>query len=130
MRNWKYEFTELQNQIEAFGKKADALAKAYAEAEDFTLKFLKQCSKHHIKLVSIGTRTNLIDAARDWPFDCSNSVFASGNSRDGWPAIWSVVEEMGISGGAGNSSQHQVCCGAKLVEGVYEFKDKKLRKIE
>lgn len=130
MRDFGYEFGELKKQIEALNKKADALAKAYAEAEDFTLRFLKQCSKHHIKLVSIGTRTKQIDSARDFPFGCAGSVFADGKDKDGWPVIWRVVEEMGISGGAGNEGQHQVCVGAKLIAGVYEFKDKKWRKIE
>jgi hypothetical protein len=130
MRNFGYEFDNLKKQIEDLNKKANDLANAYAEAEDFTLRFLKRCSKHKIKLVSIGTRTRQIDSARDFPFDCSGSVFADGKSKDGWPVIWSVVEEMGISGGAGNSGQHQVCSGAKLIEGVYEFKDKKWHKIE
>lgn len=128
--NWGYKFSELQNQIKNLNEKADALANAYAEAEDFTLRFLKQCSKHHIKLVSIGTRTELIDSSKNFPFGCSGSVFAEGIDRDGWPVIWSVVEEMGISGGAGNGGQHQVTCDAKLIDGVYEFKDKKWRKIE
>lgn len=50
---WGYKFTELQNQIKSLEEKANNLAEAYAEAEDFTLRFLKCCSKHHIKLVSI-----------------------------------------------------------------------------
>ena len=101
-----------------------------AEAEDFTLRFLKCCSKHHIKLVSIGKRTNLIESTKSYPFRCDGSVFADGISRDGWPTIWGVVEEMRISGGAGNTGQHEVSCDAKLIDGVYEFKNKKWRKIE
>ena len=111
-------------------EKANSLAEAYAEAEDFTLRFLKCCSKHNIKTVSIGKRTGLIESAKNFPFGCGDSVFADGRGRDGWPAIWGVVNEMGISGGAGNAGQHQIYCGAKLIDGVYEFKDKKWRKIE
>ena len=129
MKNWGYEFNNLQNQVQALTERADALAKAYAEAEDFTLRFLKQCSKHKIKLVSIGTRTELIDSAKEFPFGCDGSVFADGYSKDGWPVIWRVVEEMGIDGGAGNTGQHQVLSSANLVSGVYEFKDKKWLKI-
>ena len=125
-----YKFDELQKQIECLVAKANSLAEAYAEAEDFTLRFLKCCSKHHIKLVSIGKRTNLIESTKSYPFDCEGSVFADGRDRNGWPAIWGIVEEMGISGGAGNTGQHQVTCDAKLIDGVYEFKDKKWRKIE
>lgn len=125
-----YKFDELKKQIECLEAKANSLAEAYAEAEDFTLQFLKCCSKHHIKFVSIGKRTNLIESTKSYPFCCGGSVFADGRDRAGRPAIWGIVEEMGISGGAGNSGQHQVTCDAKLIDGVYEFKDKKWRKIE
>ena len=127
---WGYKFTELQKQIECLEAKANSLAEAYAEAEDFTLRFLKCCRKHHIKLVSIGKRTELIESTKGYPFDCGGSVFADGITSDRWPTIWAVVEEMGISGGVGNGGQHQVTCDAKLIDGVYEFKDKKWRKIE
>ena len=125
-----YKFDELQKQINCLEEKANSLAEAYAEAEDFTFRFLKCCSKHNIKLVSIGKRTDLIESTKSYPFGCGGSVFADGRSSDGLPAIWGIVEEMGISGGVGNSGQHQVTCAAKLIDGVYEFKDKKWRKIE
>lgn len=125
-----YKFDELKKQIECLEAKANSLSEAYAEAEDFTLRFLKCCSKHHIEIVSIGKRTDLIESAKSWPFGCDGSVFADGRGRDGWPTIWGIVEEMGISGGAGNSGQHQVSCNAKLIDGVYEFKNKKWKKIE
>ena len=125
-----YKSVELQKQIKCLEEKANSLSESYAEAEDFTLRFLKCCSKHHIKLVSIGKRTDIIESTKNYPFGCGGSVFADGRTRYGWPAIWAVVEEMGISGGAGNTGQHQVICDAKLIDGVYEFKDKKWRKIE
>ena len=125
-----YKFDELQKQIERLDAKANSIAEAYAEAEDFTLRFLKCCSKHNIKMVSIGKRTDLIESSKSFPFGCGGSVFADGRDRDGLPAIWGVVNEMGISGGAGNTGQHQVSCDTKLIDGVYEFKDKKWRKIE
>lgn len=127
--NWEYKFTDLQGEIKHLEAKADALAKAYAEAEDFTVRFLKCCSKHHIKLVSIGKKTDLIKGSKSYPFGCGGGVFADEYNREGYPAIWRVVEEMGISGGAGNGGQHQVTREAKFVDGVYEFKDKKWRKI-
>ena len=125
-----YKFDELKKQIECLEAKANSLAESYAEAEDFTLRFLKCCSKHHINLVSIGKRTDIIESAKNFPFGRGNSVFADGRDRDGWPTICGVVGEMGISGGAGNTGQHQISCDAKLIDGVYEFKDKKWRKIE
>lgn len=128
--NWEYKFKDLQEEVKALEQKANALSESYAEAEDFTLRFLKCCRKHNIKTVSIGKRTDLIESAKNFPFGCGNSVFADGIGSDGWPTIWGVVNEMGISGGCGNSGQHQVSCDAKLIDGVYEFKDKKWRKIE
>ena len=125
-----YKFDELQKQIKCLEEKANSLAESYAEAEDFTLRFLKCCRKHNIKMVSICKRTDLIESSKSFPFGCGGSVFADGRDRDGWPTIWGVVNEMGISGCAGNTGQHQVSCDAKLIDGVYEFKDKKWRKIE
>ena len=127
--SWENKFKDLQEEVRELQERANSLAEAYAEAEDFTLRFLKCCSKHNIKLVSIGTRTELIESSKTYPFGCSGSVFAEGRSRDGWPTIWGIVEEMGISCGCGNGGQHQVNCDAKLIDGVYEFKDKKWRKI-
>lgn len=128
--NWEYKFKDLQEEVKALEQKANALSEPYAEAEDFTLRFLECCRKHNIKLVSIGTRTELIESSKTYPFGCCGSVFADGRSRDGLPTIWGIVNEMGISGGCGNSGQHQVSCDAKLIDGVYEFKNKKWRKIE
>ena len=121
----------LQNDIKLLNEKAEELAQAYAEAEDFTRKFLTQCSKHKIKLVSIGVRTDLIEGCKKYPWGCEGSVFAEGRSTDGFPSIWSVVEELDISGGAGNADQHQInqYAQSRIVDGVYEFKDKKWHKI-
>lgn len=127
--NWEYKFKDLQEEVRELQERANSLAEAYAEAEDFTLRFLKCCSKHHIKLVSIGKKTELIESSKTYPFGCDGSVFADDRSRDGWPTIWAIVEEMGISGGCGNTGQHQVSRDAKLIDGVYELKDKKWRKI-
>ena len=125
-------FKEIKQEIENLQKKADKLAVAYAEAEDFTEKFLKRCSDHKIKLVSIGVRTDLIEDCKDYPWGCEGSVFAEGRATDNYPAIWSVVEELDISGGVGNGYQHQInrYAQSKLIDGIYEFKDKKWHKIK
>ena len=127
-----YKFNEIKQEIKNLQEKADKLAIAYAEAEDFTEKFLKRCSAHKIKLVSIGIRTDLIKECKDYPWGCEGSVFAEGTARDGFPSIWSVVEELDISGGAGNRNQHQLngYAQSKLIDGIYEFKDKKWHKIK
>ena len=128
--NWGYKFSELQTQINTLQDKANCLAEAYAKAEDFTLKFLACCEKHHIDLVSIGQRTNRIQSSKTFPFDVSDSVFADGRDSRNIPHIWSVVSDMGISGGAGNGGQHQIRNSAKLIDGVYELKNGTWRKVE
>lgn len=129
--DWCGKFEELKGEISALSNKADKMAQAYAEAEDFTRKFLERCSAHKIKVVSIATRTKLIKECSDFPFSVEHSVFAEGESTDGFPKIWAVVDELDISGGCGNYNQHQVSGKAmsKLINGVYEFKDKKWNKI-
>lgn len=129
--DWSGKFEELKGEISALSCKADKMAQAYAEAEDFTRKFLARCSAHKIKVVSIATRTKLIKECSGFPFSVEYSVFAEGESTDGFPKIWSVVDELDISGGCGNYNQHQVSGKAmsKLINGVYEFKDKKWNKI-
>lgn len=101
-------------------------------ASKCTQKFLNECGKSGIKVVSIGKRTSRIPATESFPFGCSGSVFQDKGVRDrnGWPAIWGVVERLKISGGAGNSDQHQLNDNAKLCEGVYELKGKTWRKVE
>lgn len=127
-----YKFENLKSEIAELLIKADALAKSYAEAEDFTKEFLKQCSKHKIKVVSIGRRTNLIEESASWPFDPNTSVFAEGNDSSGWPAIWSVTEATGTSGGCGNHNQHALnkVGQTKLINGVYKFQDGKWMRVE
>ena len=118
-------------ELEGLKKSIADFVEAYEEARNFTKKFLDCCEKHGIDLVSIGVRTDKIQNCGTFPFGCDGSVFAEG--RDGkWPAIWSVVEEMKISGGAGNSNQHQISYKARmeLVDGVYKLKNGVWEKIE
>ena len=39
--NWEYKFKDLQEEVRKLEEKANSLTEAYAEAEDFTLRFLK-----------------------------------------------------------------------------------------
>lgn len=99
-----------------------SLRQEIKEYSKFTDTFLKKCNKAGIKKVGIG---KVLDES--WPFGSRGSVFTDGKIRGktNWPAIWGVVEEMGISGGCGNGGQHQVSSEAKLLEGIYELKDGK-----
>lgn len=136
LKNIEMDLYDLKESFEkqhlAIKDKYDSICQAYKEAEDFTKDFLKCCKKHKIKLVAINTTTELINSCGTYPFGYEGNVFADERVKDGWPAIWGVVEEMKISGGAGNTGQHQITRegSAKLVDGVYEYKNGKWRRLE
>lgn len=125
MRNYTYQISQLEKEL----KEIKASLKVSTK---FTQEFLNKCGEKGIKGVSIGMRSDRIESTKGYPFGHSGSVFSHpvGVKGDtGWPAIWQVVEEMKISGGAGNSDQHQVS-NDNLIEGVYELKGKTWRKVE
>lgn len=121
----------IDSELKSLKESIADFVEAYEEARNFTEKFLSCCEKHGIDLVSIGVRTDKIQNCGTFPFECDGSVFAEGEDG-GWPAIWSVVKEMKISGGAGNSNQYQISYKARmeLVDGVYKLKDGVWEKIE
>lgn len=122
MKDYRDKLNYIQEQL-------NTLKLELKDAEKQTIKFLSKCSEYEIKKVSIGKANN------DWPFNGNGSVFTFNNSRtpnskgESWPAIWGVVKELNISGGCGNTDQHQVS-NENLMEGIYEFKNKKWKRID
>lgn len=119
----------LREEMLVLEKRIGALENDLAEARTFTAEFLACCQKHGIETVAINCKSDLVESTKHWPFDYNGSVFADRDRDYGggqkWPAIWEVVKEMEISGGAGNNGQHQIG-GAKaymLIDGVYQLKD-------
>ena len=107
-------------------------------AKENTNRFLLECEKVGIKVVSIGTKTDKIKSSKEWgSFGHDGSIFADEYEKrkdgtKGWPAIWKVseaFEKEGYGYGCGNSGQHQFNC-AEFIEGVYEFKEGKWYLIE
>jgi hypothetical protein len=127
--DYKYRFEELKEQADALALDATAMLDKYNAACEFTSKFLATCSKHYIREVCIGVSNKIVPSSVAWPFNTSNSIFAMGNSENGWPKIWEIVEKMGIGGGCGNSDQHQ-SDNSNLVDGAYQHKDGKWIKID
>lgn len=103
------------------------LKKEYEETKNKTSEFLEICSKVGIKKVGISKRDDSFKESLGWGFSEKWSVFADERTEDGWPAVWKAVEIMDISGGCGNSGQHQISDKAThfLQEGIYEFKNGK-----
>jgi len=125
MRNFAYEIKNLEDKLKE-------IKTSLKSAEKFTQEFLNECGKVGITGVSVGVKSDRIEATKDFPFTCQNSVFQSPSGtkgKDSWVAIWGVVNKMGISGGCGNSDQHQVR-NDNLIQGVYELKGKTWRKVE
>jgi hypothetical protein len=116
--------------IEALQEQANSLAQAYAEAEDFTRKFLDCCKNHGIKTVAIQEENKAVKSSVGFGFGANGSVFAD-ERENGWPAIWGVCADMKISGGCGNGGQHQInySAQAKLVDGTYTLKNGTWKKI-
>lgn len=114
-------------QIEDAEVKLKTLQAELKDAKKQTTAFLKKCAEYDITKVYIGVSPE----EREWPFGGCGSVFTVGNAKapsGDWPAIWGVVEELGISGGAGNTDQHQVR-NENLIEGVYEVKNGNWRRV-
>ena len=124
MKDLSRELTKLKEGV----KTLEAELKVYSK---YTNEFLKECKKAGISVVSIGRATKRLERTLTYPFNTRGSVFSDNvKSSNGWPAIWTVVNKLGISGGCGNSNQHQVKSSALLMEGVYELKDGKWNKTE
>ena len=96
----------------------------YKNNVEFTTKFLKCCEENGIKKVGIQVIADDLKGSKNFPFGAAGNVFAD-ERLDGWPAIWKVCEDMKISGGCGNSGQHQISsnASAKFIDGIYELKD-------
>lgn len=121
----------IDSELKSLKESIADFAEAYEEARNFTEKFLDCCEKHGIDLVSIGVSTEQISGCETYPFSHKGSVFAEGRYNH-FPAIWTVVREMGIGWGAGNTNQHQISPEARLelIDGVYKLKDGVWEKIE
>lgn len=130
--NFDARFQNIVEKQEKLKAELDNVVAAYNEARSFTQSFLNCCTKHEISTVAINVRTKKIEESVSFPFDPCGSVFANGNNEHGFPKIWGVVSELNISGGCGNSAQHQIDCAAsaRLIDGVYELQDGVWHRLE
>jgi len=128
--NYGYKFKALQDKIEALRKEAEGVKKSFDDATAFTDKFLNLCKDHGLSKIAIGVTHDSVDGCKDWPWSGDGSVFSNDHREDGtWPTIWRVVKEANISGGCGNTMQHQADT-SRLVDGVYHLKNGKWHKLE
>jgi len=110
------------------------IEKSLKEAGTYTDAFLEVCKKHSIKKVAIGVPHSSVKSSIEWggAHRTSGSVFADAEDDGKWPSIWKVARDAGVSGGAGNSGQHQLSLNAQalLIEGVYHYKAGKWKRLE
>ena len=123
---------DLYNSLENLESEIKELKGKVKIGIEFTQEFLNKCGKAGYTRISIGKVSKKVPATVNFPFGSASSVFGfpSGTEDEtGCPAIWKVVEDLKISGGAGNSDQHQVE-NDNLIEGIFELKKGKWRRIE
>jgi hypothetical protein len=96
---------------------------------DLTYDLLKLCEKEGITKVCIYTCHHTIPYSTSWGNDNNSIITYPQNIRIGrWPAIWDIVDKLGIKNGAGNSDQHQVKLNI-LIKGVYIFDNRYWKQI-
>lgn len=121
---------DLQERVQRISEsildEVDRFNKKFAIATKNTEKFLRECQKVWIKLVSLWTETDLIPRTKTFPFWTYNSIFAEWeyagviwNAKR--PAIRSVAEKFEEWHWCWNTWQHSFDLD-EFVEWVYEFK--------
>lgn len=130
--DFEYKIQSLERNIKENEANILSLKDQFNKAKTFTSKFLDTCSEYGITKVSISKSDKSIPSSMNYPFSASGSVFAfqpkKVNSNSGWPPIWGVVKKLGISGGCGNSDQHQADT-SNLIDGVYHLKSGKWQRV-
>lgn len=128
--DFEREVESLGRSVEDITARQHKLAERLAEARAFTARFLQACSDNGITVAGVGKKHPKLGNEK-WPFSPGRSVFCEKDARtnDGWPAIWSVVNQLGIGDGAGNTGQHQADT-SKLIDGVYECRDGQWLRID
>ncbi len=102
-----------------------------------TEQFLAKCLELGLKRVCIGVANPIVPESMTFTFGPYNAVFglkrknAQTHDYNGWPAIWAVVNQLGIGGGCGNSNQHQVSpvAMAQLDLGAYVRQNGKWKRL-
>jgi hypothetical protein len=127
--NFELEIQRSESQLNDAVAEIKRIKEQLKDARVFTAQFLTKCKKYKITKVSIGRKHDSVESTVNWPFGHEGSVFSDDVECKMWPAIWRVVEEMGISGGCGNLNQHNANT-SRLIDGVYHLKDGKWMRVE
>lgn len=128
--NFDKKIYDMEQSLSEMKTSIKALKDEYLSCKKFTASFLSECGKSGISKVAIQRAHKSIPKSASFVFGVNNSVFTNDqHDENGWPAIWGVVERIGIGMGCGNSNQHQIDA-RRLVDGVYHLKDGAWNKID
>lgn len=132
--NFDRRIADIEQQIVSAQTSIAALKSELASARAFTERFLDDCASTGINKVAIRKSHKSVPPSVGFTFGPHSSVFQPRNVRDsdGWPAIWGVVKRMGISGGCGNSDQHQIVDepDRTLIDGVYHLRNGRWKRVD
>jgi len=109
---------------------AEQIEARIQQAKKNTEAILAACDSVGVTVVGIGAKSDDLKDSRGHPFGADGSIFADGRSkekwiqkggkveeRDGYPVAWEIARKSGLSGGCGNTGQHQIV--GEVLNGVY-----------
>lgn len=115
--------------IDQLSRRVESLREEYERAKIMTAHVLAAAEANGVDRIGINTIDKTVHETGNFPFAARGSLFAKGRHENGWPVVWKVASDAGISGGAGNTDQHQIQSVA-LVDGIYELRDGEWRMVE
>lgn len=134
-------FESKLKELERLVASAERIKKYVEDAAQNTAKILDACDALGVKRIGVGMRDQSFKDSAGHPFGASGSIFADGRGkevylnqdgtrteREGWPIAWGIARKSGLSGGAGNTGQHQI--SGPVIDGIYECKSGEWRKVD
>lgn len=130
--NPTYQLNDIERRQKEIAAEALVIEKQIQTAIKQTQLFLKECSKAGICKVCIQASDDSVPSSKGFPFGTNGSVFAMGDTKNGWPAIWGVCGRTGYSGSCGNADQHSLNKKGQdeLIDGAYICKQGKWIKVK
>jgi len=86
-----------------------------------TKEFLLRCKQVGYIKIGINTSTTEYNYSFYGIFSYVCALDDTQPQIDDWPAIWAIVEELGITNGAGNGHSYQIRKNSGLETGIYDL---------
>lgn len=118
-----------ERELESLERQLATLRARFEAAEDMTAQVLAVAQAHGVDRIGINRCDKTVHETGNWPFAENGNLFAKGR-QNGWPVVWQVAEDAGISAGCGNGDQHQISMSARLIDGIYELRDGRWLRVD